>query len=525
VFKTALIDSDLTKLIEISERMNASIFNKLQARQFGPAAQCLVDLKRLEVIAHSAVERLIAQSTYQIGNYFHQIGGAFNTECNLERFDNATELLSQLEQGLQCFGEDLDDVIKLESKLLFLKEMKARFQNRKDKEVEEAEKLKNAQNQIKTLIQLLDEQKKEQKQEMAKRLKEQEEQHEKLRKDMEMKVEETMKSFKAIKEKLESEMSERIEQKVKEVSENNSNASQEKINRELEVARSRLEAEYQVRIHQADKEKKDILRQQEEEKRKIELEMERTKEEATRKLKKIELLLAEKLKEQQAAEKPEVTDPTEAPAANSIAVTPAPPFLSDKEKEVKHLADTKTIDTVFIDMFGVCRTGLGHASYDGDVEKVALLLKYGANINLKDKSRGYTAVIWAALKGKIECLKLLIDAKADLNLQDTNGLTAVMRAALNGEIKCLKLLIDAKADLNLQDTDGDTAVMWAARRGYIECLKLLIDAKADLNLQNKNGKTALKIARDKGGILGSFALIKGTGTECVSLLEQAGAKE
>ena len=55
-----------------------------------------------------------------------------------------------------------------------------------------------------------------------------------------------------------------------------------------------------------------------------------------------------------------------------------------------------------------------------------------------------------------------------------------------------KTLIDAGADLNLQNEKGNTALLWAAICGSTEVGIALINAKADLDKQDSNfSNTAL----------------------------------
>ena len=84
---------------------------------------------------------------------------------------------------------------------------------------------------------------------------------------------------------------------------------------------------------------------------------------------------------------------------------------------------------------------------------------------------------WASLRGKHACVKLLIDAGADLNVRNSEGDTALILASCAGKPECVKLLIDAGADLNARTKKGKTALHFASRLGYTECVQLLVAAK------------------------------------------------
>ena len=52
------------------------------------------------------------------------------------------------------------------------------------------------------------------------------------------------------------------------------------------------------------------------------------------------------------------------------------------------------------------------------------------------------------LAGSSHCVKLLLDAGADVNEPAVNGRTALMHAARDGNVNSVKLLIEAGADVN-----------------------------------------------------------------------------
>lgn len=94
-------------------------------------------------------------------------------------------------------------------------------------------------------------------------------------------------------------------------------------------------------------------------------------------------------------------------------------------------------------------------------------------------------------------LQKLIDNGADVNCLNYNGGTALIEAALNGKINFVKLLIKNNADVNVQNRGGMTALMWACHNGDLEMTKMLLDAGADKNI--KDGKyDALYHAREYG---------------------------
>ena len=107
----------------------------------------------------------------------------------------------------------------------------------------------------------------------------------------------------------------------------------------------------------------------------------------------------------------------------------------------------------------------------------------------------------------------LIKYKFPLYVKNEYGRTSLMLASVHNNIEIVKLLIDARVDVNLQEKDGWTALMFATTNYNKKIVKLLIDAGADINIKNNKGNTALifsKIIKNK---------------EIIELLKSKGAKE
>ena len=62
------------------------------------------------------------------------------------------------------------------------------------------------------------------------------------------------------------------------------------------------------------------------------------------------------------------------------------------------------------------------------------------------------------------------------------GLTPLHLAAMKGDTKAIAALVNAGADLNVQDTDGRTPMHWAAKRGHAKAVAALTNAGADPNI-------------------------------------------
>eukprot|EP00731_Ephydatia_muelleri_P005630 Em0002g1806a len=156
-------------------------------------------------------------------------------------------------------------------------------------------------------------------------------------------------------------------------------------------------------------------------------------------------------------------------------------------------------------------TALMLASMEGHMECVKVLLDNGAEINIQDKE-GWTTLMKSSRAGHMECVTVLLDKGAEVNIQDTEGWTALMLASRAGHMECVTVLLDKGAEVNIPDTDGWTALLRASGAGHMECVKVLLDNGAEVNIQDKNGWTALKKASVAGHI------------QCVEVLLDKGAE-
>lgn len=142
-------------------------------------------------------------------------------------------------------------------------------------------------------------------------------------------------------------------------------------------------------------------------------------------------------------------------------------------------------------------TPLSWACGLGTAETVEILLNKGADATIIDVN-GLSPLIWAAGIGKPESVAILLskNPNLDLNLKDgVTGDSALMRAVRSGKVESVKLLIDAKADVNSVNKQGYSPMQLAALSGSPEKVKLLLAAKADLNLKDATGRTALDLAQ------------------------------
>jgi serine/threonine-protein phosphatase 6 regulatory ankyrin repeat subunit B len=115
--------------------------------------------------------------------------------------------------------------------------------------------------------------------------------------------------------------------------------------------------------------------------------------------------------------------------------------------------------------------------------------KYREQVNVRDY-KGRIPLHWAATRGDIPAVRLLLDNGADVNLQDEGKATPLILAASSGSVRTIELLLLAGANVQLKDIRGGTALHYVSRHQKdIEPVKLLLQAKAVVNCRNIYGHT------------------------------------
>jgi len=103
-----------------------------------------------------------------------------------------------------------------------------------------------------------------------------------------------------------------------------------------------------------------------------------------------------------------------------------------------------------------------------------------------------TDKLYAALHaGNLSELKALLDRGISANAADSRLITPLMYAAIVGSADAIRILIEHGADVNAQNAFGSTALMWSASDA--QKVRLLLDHGADVNKISKSGRTALTL--------------------------------
>ena len=147
----------------------------------------------------------------------------------------------------------------------------------------------------------------------------------------------------------------------------------------------------------------------------------------------------------------------------------------------------------------------------GHTNVVNVLLQYGANVALTDKS-GRTALHFAASSSDNSCeiLRCLIENGADIDKGRNDNQTPLMIAAQKGHVSVATFLIEHGANVDLQDENGNTTLHHTLYGSDVSCeiLSCLTGSGADVNGVNKVKHTPLMIAAKRGHLNALTLLIK-----------------
>jgi ankyrin repeat protein len=137
------------------------------------------------------------------------------------------------------------------------------------------------------------------------------------------------------------------------------------------------------------------------------------------------------------------------------------------------------------------------AASSGNPDLVREILSYHPSLEARDID-GKTAIFAVESRtdgddaARAECVRLLVEAGADVNARDNDGNTPLHETGL---VEVVKELLKAGADVNARNNDGETPIFKAWDP---DIMALLIEHGADLTLRNNEGKTAAE-ARRPGG--------------------------
>jgi uncharacterized protein len=144
-------------------------------------------------------------------------------------------------------------------------------------------------------------------------------------------------------------------------------------------------------------------------------------------------------------------------------------------------------------------TAIHWAVYNDDQKTVRLLIDAKCDVNATTRYQ-VTPLSIACQLGRAGCVEQLVAAGADVSSTLPGDETLLMTACRTGNPDIVRHLLKHKAQINATERRGQTALMWAAAEGHADVMDLLIKANADVKASTARGFTAMMFAAREGHI-------------------------
>ncbi|XP_069670552.1 uncharacterized protein [Periplaneta americana] len=134
-----------------------------------------------------------------------------------------------------------------------------------------------------------------------------------------------------------------------------------------------------------------------------------------------------------------------------------------------------------------------------DTEKTSVYTTTKERLEMRDSDHR-TPLFWAAVKGRLETVKMLVGKGANVNTDDACKQTPLYYAISGCHAEVVKFLIENGANVKVCDKDGDSVIFTALLSGNLDILRLLIDKGADVDACNKLSKSLIFTAVERDNV-------------------------
>lgn len=142
--------------------------------------------------------------------------------------------------------------------------------------------------------------------------------------------------------------------------------------------------------------------------------------------------------------------------------------------------------------------GTGHPAYGGSHAGRAAAGAEPLDLELPT-SKGHTPLLRAAHGGHLAVVSLLLEAAADPNGTDLEGLSPLCAAVAAGSVGVCRALIGAQADADQATFKGSAPLLIAVERRSAELVQLLLtEGAAEADVASRTGLSALWYAQSSG---------------------------
>eukprot|EP01064_Diplonema_japonicum_P002963 TRINITY_DN11924_c0_g1_i2.p1 TRINITY_DN11924_c0_g1~~TRINITY_DN11924_c0_g1_i2.p1 ORF type:complete len:538 (+),score=153.17 TRINITY_DN11924_c0_g1_i2:52-1614(+) len=139
----------------------------------------------------------------------------------------------------------------------------------------------------------------------------------------------------------------------------------------------------------------------------------------------------------------------------------------------------------------------------GDIIQLQLILSSrSAPVTLVDRGLKATPLHYAVLEQHLEAVELLLEYRADPNVQDRDGRTAMHNVVskqgdVETSLRIASLLLDAGGDPTVKNKEGETILHQAAKEGHLDLINYLLDERSgeiEVDCRNEKDETPLFFA-------------------------------
>lgn len=105
-----------------------------------------------------------------------------------------------------------------------------------------------------------------------------------------------------------------------------------------------------------------------------------------------------------------------------------------------------------------------------DVKGLLKGIRNGCDVNVVDPVSGSSALRFAALRGSVECVRLLLESKAEVDMMSGNRETPLRVAARQGHTECVRVLLAHGADVNIRQCYSP--LHCACLHAHLQCVEV-----------------------------------------------------
>jgi ankyrin repeat protein len=131
------------------------------------------------------------------------------------------------------------------------------------------------------------------------------------------------------------------------------------------------------------------------------------------------------------------------------------------------------------------------AARNNDLAGVEDFLRRFGKRHVDSQGYGHTALNYAASKGNLEIVKILLKNGASMERKSVGGHTALHWAAQDGHPEVARFLLGNGSPIDAKNNAGETPLMLAAAMNHGDIARLLLDHGASLDEKDNRNETAL----------------------------------